>query len=408
MTEKSSLLFSLLLCTIGAVGGAPSAPAQEPDGVTVRENAADAPSTNPLHACRPGPWGDLNYYYVHLEAPDEFVRQSVIPSEVTVWRFVGMSSDAVTAFLHSLALPAQILSAIQDQSQWYVSETETRILPHPVVIVNLSPEARTRIYSLVRPWRDNEIFFKPIAIEYESAEQWFEGLDLPPTIPPLVHRLTYPQGKGYAFSDIPFVLSQLESEHQRRTFIRALTRTRSIVLRLTVDGSTDLRSVADYWSSGSRFKDTLPLLESVAKVPEVNTLDVTHLLPPLPRKRLFTFPSPGTGFSGRFPDGLWTAFNFFQFSPIQDLPDEPEAVETYLKSRYIPAGEDPRFGDLIVLRHPMTKSAMHAAVRIADDIVYTKNGASIFRPWTMMKMDSMLLQWSHRGRPEIEYWRLKE
>lgn len=400
---------SLVLFAAGGFAGASGASAQEPEkAIAPRLDDGQARIPAPVQKCNPGPWGDLEFSYVNLEAPDDFVKQAVIPSEITVWRFVGMSADAVNAFLQSLALPEPVIDAIRNQSQWFVSETETRILPHPLVIVNLPPEARARIYPLIRPWRYNEIFFRPIVIEYETAEQWFSGLDLPPGIPSLVQKLAYPQGAGFAFSDIPFVLSHLESEQQRRTFIKALTRTRSIALRLRVNESTDLKSVADYWSSGSRFKDTLPLLESVAKVPGVDTLDVTHFLPPLPRKHLFTFPSPGVGFSGRFPDGFWTAFNFFQFSPIEDLPGDPAAIEAYLQAHYHIAEGARRFGDLVLLRDPSSPVPMHAAIHIADDIVYTKNGESAFRPWTMMKTESMLLRWSHRGRPGVEYWRLKK
>jgi len=399
---------SLLLCATALVGGLNIAVAQGEGNLIDRTSGGKTRVGSPVKHCRSGPWGDLEYFYFNLEAPDEFVRRSLIPSEITVWRFAGMSPGMVEEILKQMDLPEPILKAILDPSQWYVSDTETRILPKPGVILNLTPAARARIYSHARPWKENGIFFKPIAVEFDSVEQWFEGLDLPPRIPPLVQRLAYPQGEGLVFSDIPFILNQLESESQCRAFLKALTRTRSINLHLRISDSTDLRSLAEYWSSKPRFKQALPLLESVARVTGVEAIDVTHFLPPLPRKHLYTFPSLNDGYSGHYPDGFWTALNFFRFSAIEDLPDEPAAIESYLKAHYVNAPGDHRFGDMVVLRDPEGETVMHAAICIADDIVYTKNGEGIFRPWTLMKMDSMLLRWSHHGKPRVEYWRLKD
>ena len=38
-----------------------------------------------LHRCRPGPWGELEYYFVPLEAPGHIVDLIPAPSERPIW-----------------------------------------------------------------------------------------------------------------------------------------------------------------------------------------------------------------------------------------------------------------------------------------------------------------------------------
>lgn len=396
---------ALMLSTALIITG--PAQAQETEAVKIQVDNVPVAVSEGVFPCRPGPWGNLEYFYINTEAPEDFVNESPIPSEITVWRFVGMSSAETIQFLSEVGIPSGLWVEISRNSFWYTSETETRVLPNDTVIASLPPLVRQKIYSVARPWRENGIFFKPIIMEYESANQWFAGLDIPPPALDLISRTIFPLGEGQAFSDIPFILSQLEDESQRRQFLRALTRTRSIVLRMRMDESLDLTSIAHYWSSGSRHIDTLPLLKAMARTRGVDTLDVTHFLPPLPRKHIYSFPSPSTGFSGTFPDGYWTAFNFFEFWPDDEIETDTESIENRLRSGYSLIVEPGKFGDLIVLRDPNDGAPMHACVYVADDIVYTKNGPSVFRPWTMSKLNSVVTTWSHRGQPLVEFWRGK-
>lgn len=398
--KRAGLMAALMLIS------APSetAWAQEP---VPSAGPANIRAREELHSCRPGPWGRLDYFHMNIEAPESFITESSIPPQQTVWRFVGMSAAETSDFFKSLELAPELLDELFKRSGLYTSDMETRILPSANLILGLSPSQRQKLYAVARPWRDSGIFFKPIIVEYNTVEQWFAGLNLPAHIPALIQKTAYPQGSGTAFSDVPFLLSQMETEEQSRNFLKALTRTRSIVLRLRIDPADDLAAVAAYWSSGGQYKDALPLLNSVARTDGVATLDVTHFLPPLARKYLYTFPNPSAGFSGRFPGGFWTAFNFFEFWPEEETPWDSKGIEDRLRKQFTLAKDLGKFGDLIVLRDPNDGSPMHACVYIADDIVYTKNGASVFRPWTMMTLDAMLMRWSHRGAPLLEHWHRK-
>ena len=65
-----------------------------------------------------------------------------------------------------------------------------------------------------------------------------------------------------------------------------------MLVQLRVKPQTDVEALATYWGQGRRSKDVRPLLQSLVRVPGGATIDIVHLLPPLPRALLYTYPLP--------------------------------------------------------------------------------------------------------------------
>jgi len=55
-------------------------------------------ATKPI-PCNPGPWGQLDYYYIYLEAPDHIADLISAPSDRTIWHFPGKTLDEIDAIL---------------------------------------------------------------------------------------------------------------------------------------------------------------------------------------------------------------------------------------------------------------------------------------------------------------------
>jgi hypothetical protein len=107
------------------------------------------------------------------------------------------------------------------------------------------------------------------------------------------------------------------------------------------------------------------------------------MLPLFAQRRLDTFPL-GTD-EGR--ECFWTALNFFSDTPDDRYSDAAYVIAT-LASQYSPITSAPRFGDLVLtLDSKMTP--VHAAVYIADGIVFTKNGQDVTTPWILMRQETM-------------------
>ena len=74
-----------------------------------------------------------------------------------------------------------------------------------------------------------------------------------------------------------------------------------------------------------------------------------------------------------------------------------------LQSRFRPIVTSPKLGNVLLLVNDKGVP-VHAAVYIADDLVFTKNGYGIIHPWTFMKIDAMTgLYTSLAGKLRVVY-----
>src|SRR5262249_12571189 len=108
-------------------------------------------------------------------------------------------------------------------------------------------------------------------------------------------------------------------------------------------------------------------------------------------------------------DCQWTAFNFFNETPDARYSD-PSYVDEKLKDDYLPVTADPRFGDLLIFLKP-DGTRIHAAVYLADNIVFTKNGESPVTPWMFSTIADLIDRYSFQVAPNehltVEYYRNK-
>ena len=133
-------------------------------------------------------------------------------------------------------------------------------------------------------------------------------------------------------------------------------------------------------------------------------LDVSHLLPALARRRLYTYPTLDQAVNGRLPDCHWTSLNFFRNTPKAYYLDTRLAASELL-SEYVPVSAPYRFGD--VLTFISGDSVLHSCVFIADDIVYTKNGENVLAPWVLQRMDDVMAIYQTDASVRIQGYRLK-
>jgi hypothetical protein len=183
---------------------------------------------------------------------------------------------------------------------------------------------------------------------------------------------------------------QVPDETEHRAITKALSRRTGLLVKLRVRPDSDLEALTKYWAPGGRAKDVGALLESLTKVSGGTTIDISHLLPGFARMRLNTFPKPPATPEEIQPDCYWTAMNFFKNPPdapyVNDAVWRQELAENYTQA------EHPTFGDLLFLVQA-DGVPQHAAVFIADDVVFTKNGGNQRQPWLLMKVEDMLARY---------------
>lgn len=354
-----------------------------------------------------GPWGQLQYYTILLEAPASLVKLFPVPSSKTIWKFQDLTIQQIRESVIGAGLSEpQCDRLFAGTASPYKADGVTHLFPEPELVLSLTPEVRGRLYQILRRCDGNQLHTQPYVIEGGATRQWLSGSGLRDELVDLIDRLSYPWAPGRAFSDLPLLLSHVRDADEQDLLLKTLTRTRSLLARLIVERDADIQGLSDYWTGLGRRKDVLPILESVAETVGVHRIDVIHLLPALPRKLLYTYPDISALAKGSLPDCHWTSLNFFNYDPMDRLLDYDGAMQ-YITKEFEPAKGSLQFGDVLFFLHKGTEDAFHSCVFIADDIVYTKNGSNIAMPWILMRFDDLLAKYRQDFEVEIRAFRMK-
>ena len=179
------------------------------------------------------------------------------------------------------------------------------------------------------------------------------------------------------------------------------------MLRLEVAPESDVNGLIKYWGKGGREKFIAPLIASLGRIPGGGAINVSYLLPPFARLRLYTYPDAWKNDAAEQFDCVFSALNFFNDTPDTRLSDLAYR-ETVLNSRYALVAGQPTYGDLVTLLDAQNQ-VIHMCVYIADGFVFTKNGFDQTQPWVLMRMSDMLLMYYSFEKPSrIEFLRPKD
>ena len=105
-----------------------------------------------------------------------------------------------------------------------------------------------------------------------------------------------------------------------------------------------------------------------------------ELLPPFARERLGTFPPRDTRF-----DCFWTALNFFSPTGEGGALMDSTAFDATTTSWTQVSLDQLRFGDVLVFRTE-AGATEHAAVYLAEDLVFSKDGWTMHRAWELVRI----------------------
>jgi hypothetical protein len=287
-----------------------------------------------------------------------------------------------------------------------VEESIDSVYLHPPdeLLGAMTPRQRVALHRILRRSPENQFHHSPLVIPHPDAKTWLQSKGFPQDVAEQIAKLSYEfEGRKILTAD-QFALKQVESLQGRAKLYRLLCHEHGLIVRLRIRPDSDLRAIADYWRDGNKQETILPVLEAVARTQGVEYLDIAHLLPPTARKLLNTFPELRSMRAGNMPDCLWTAANFFRVE-ASDRMLNPVAAARELMSLYEPVDGERRFGDLIMLIPDENPIPVHAAIYIADDIVFTKNGYSMFKPWVLMRIDRMMQVFSRPEAMHAEWFR---
>jgi hypothetical protein len=336
-----------------------------------------------------GAWGNLRYTPLAIELPEEFVYVAPHDQAAIQWLFKGYDAQRVKAVFKSAGLSAA-QQELAGKVPWKIDADGVTVTPSDELILSLSPETRTKVYNVLVEFSENNRHIDPIFFHADVLESQLADSGLTKTSIDLLRSLLY-RNEGsstWMFADVEPALRRLTDEDQRHRFVKLCSRKMTLLARLHVDGNSDIEALAAYWGVNGRRKDITPLLESMRRVEGGCGINIVCLLPQFARERLYNHPYTTMDPNATKQDCFWSAFNFFKDAP-DDHFNDMSYVRRVLDAEYYNILEPSQLGDLILLS-TRDKTVVHAAVYVADDIVFTKNGSAYTQPWILMHLRDMI------------------
>lgn len=336
-----------------------------------------------IYEAQAGPWGRISYYHFYLEAPDYLLEHVPIPSGENRWTVPAHQATRLEQMLTEIGLSGAMKIELLNPRRMLVSNGMYSLFPKVETLLAMTQSQRSSLYAYLSQFPQNGYLANPVYFPSGSVDEWAADTELRPELIEMIKGLVYDEQGVSVFGDVPALLSLATSEVEARWIIKKLSRVRSMIARLMVDADTDAPQVLDYWSTGLglRRKDVEPLLKASILTKQVQMLDILHLLPPHPRKLLYTYPDLDMGMDGRFPDCHWSALNFFNYSPRSMYLDEGIATSA-LRDQFDKVDPPYQFGDALIWMTPRG-TAIHSCTYIAADLVFTKNGRNVLTPWIL-------------------------
>jgi hypothetical protein len=341
------------------------------------------------------PWGRIDYTPIAIAPPKDLL---VIDKEIepTHWIFPEHSRLQAERQLALLGLSASELAKLA-ASPWKTTKQGVHVTPPEDLILDLVPEIRRKLYAYLAHFRQNT-HANPLAFRRERLEDRLQRSGLNVLIIKSLRKLLYGEADYVFLADDRTLVSLAKDSEERLRLLTFLASEDTYAVGLRIQPDSDLVQLIHYWGSTGRVKDIEPIFRSLQMVPEGFLLDLAHLLPGVARRRIYTYPNPDQPLDDQ-KNCHWTSFNFHS-DVADDRYIDVQFAQRELDAAYEQVAE-PRFSDLVIFINKETSAVIHSAVYLADDLVFSKNGFGLLRPWIYTHVRSLVdLYSAHIGTPD--------
>ena len=323
-----------------------------------------------------------------VSPPLEYISGDRQPSGPLAWHLPGTSPEVAASFISWTGMAGADQARLVNTARPNPAIGGLSLYPDEAFVRGLPQEVRARLYTKLAQTPLNAAQAESYRFLGSSAAEWFAGSPISADTRRLVEPLIYRDGPFLHFADLEVIHPEIKDSNEWRLLRKALMRSSTLMVRLTVDSAADVTALAHYWGAGGRRLDIRPLLESVAGAPD-RSIDVIHLLPALARNNLYRYPKLTAADLDRpvLENCLWTALNFFAPDPNDRFLDLQTALNA-LKNDYYVVESGFELGDIVAFLDG-NGTLFHAAVHLADGLAFTKNGTSPMAPWTIMSIENI-------------------
>ena len=347
----------------------------------------------------PGAWGRIRYYPIVLQFPRNRIELEAIPPD-DQWFIAAPESTNLTQFLARFGWPEDALQALVGTAR-VEAGAGCWLTPSHELVRGMTPDLRTRFYQALGAWPQNASQHQPVVFSDNYPVRELAHRRLPPATADLLTHLLFTSCDQQTFADVQALFSTIDDRETALTAMQILTGEVSLVPHLILEAHDDVQKLVDYWGVGGRTEQVRSLLEATQLSKGFTTIPLTILLPPFPRTRLFRY---RVDEDGPTPDCLYTALNFFQPTPEVRFQDPQEAAREIRDNyREVPA-DRLACGDLVLVQ-TLNGRTVHVCNYLCDDLVFTKNGTALTRPWVVQRLPDVLRAYSCREPIAVSYAR---
>ncbi len=383
--------------------------------ITGRRAAIDSGKPEPPPAAgetvlRPaGRWGQLELAPIVIAPPLEFIPEDPPHSSSAqiFWHFQDFSSDDLEMLLTQAGLDVRRRDEILRTARDDPSIHGVVAAPSRDLVRSLSPSERARIYLVLARCSRNDRQQNAFRFFGSSPEDWFAGAPISEETRALVRPFIYSHDGFLYFADIDLIGDDVQGPEKRRLY-KALFRETTLLVKLRVPAGANTDAIAEYWGRGGRRTDIRPLVESVAGISEGYPVDIAHLIPMFARQHLYRYPTVTLAELSKpdFKNCFWTALNFFGDQPDDRFLDLKFVTDSLRRDYYL-VHDEFGLGDVVIFSD-RSGNPYHAAVYIADGLVFGKNGNSTLSPWITLPLERIKGYYpQHAEDGRIEYYRRK-
>jgi len=372
-------LIVLLALVAGGVGGRILFPTEPPD------------PSNGRVKLKPGPWGNVEYLPITIAPPRKLLRVQGIEDHPLRWYFTGATKAAFIGLLKEQGVSEDLQNSLTAPSVLSEHPQGVRLEPSCDQIRKLGERPLKRMFELLANEPQNNSERWEFLTAFTNNIGKFGGSRAAVSV---LEDVSIEYGRFTVTYAMSCVLAGITEQEEKVGLIKALSQQNSMLVRIRVGPTTNVKELAEYWGRGMWTTDVEAIIESVKQRPDGGVINIMEVLPPFAGSLVHSYPTPHNFMTG--PEVIrncsWTAFNFFRDEPRPEFADEGVVLKT-LAEDYLPVLSDPRFGDIAVFLTP-ERTMRHVAVYLADNIYFTKNGDNPWHPWVYSTEEDLLESFS--------------
>jgi hypothetical protein len=363
------------------------------------------PRADPLfRSCLSGAWGSLRYQEKLIEPPDRSVNVIALPTNAISWYLDALSLQVLKQRLRGCGLAEELAVALQKTAMPAPDGAGYLLKPADEFVIGLRAGDRSLLYGLLATHTQNVAHTVPFRFELNTQKDWFEGTHLTPEVESLLRKLVYREGNMHLFSDLPLVLRHHPDQSLYARLFRALSREVTLTVELCVTPEENVRELAHYWGWPDREAAVAERLQAAQSKPGRQVAPLEDLLPPFARQRLHQYPAAGDpGFSSCH----YTAMNFFSTQPDLRFTNLTEVSQSLLRDYLEVPRREYQLGD-VILFDKKGVGIVHSCNYLAADLVFTKDGGSLIRPWRVARLGDLVDFYSYPKPVTLRFMRRRD